>query len=118
MTTIFYGLIALLAAYEMAKVIRCKTVNEHTRSFRAMRTPEDKTFFMTAHRDFAVIYMFNMIERALYVVGLLSSQYLIFAFLLAFSFARVRHTGRVGVCIDSLIRCIGLCMILYAKYFG
>lgn len=118
MTTLFYGLIGLFAAYEMAKAIMCRTLSDHMRSFRAMRSPEDKTFFMAANRDFAVVYMFNIIESVLLVVGLLSSQCFLFAGVLVFSLLRIRHTGKVGACVDSLIRSIGLFIILYLKYFG
>lgn len=115
MTLVFYILIALFGAYELAKAINCRNIYAERKMFYRMNKKEQRVYL-----DYSPTL--NMIENTDYteyvflIVGLFTSQWFVFLFVILLSLSRFQRLGAWATCVDALLTAAAFAFAICNKY--
>lgn len=102
MKHIFYFMILMLALYELAKAINCKVVYKRVSECRKL-DKDARLGYFAAHPMLLFMVFIDIVGWLLVMTGLLTSQWLCFALVIALSLSRFQRLGAWAVCMDSII---------------
>lgn len=105
MKHVFYALIILQALYEFAKLFRSKTLYRHVKVFQRLDKASKKWYLM-AHPWLHIALFMDILGLLLLGIGLFSSQWVCFLFVLVMSFSRIQKLGAWAIFLDSLVTVI------------
>lgn len=110
MTHVFYIITVLMGIFELMKMLKCRTLFYECRKINRMNK-RDRSLYLRYNPDYAALLSAEVVEFVFCFIGLLSSQWFAFAFIILLSFSRFKRLGTWALAIDNLF-CI--CAFLFA----
>lgn len=104
MKHIFFLLVGFLAFYEIMKALNCKKIYSHVREcIRLSKDKEKQAEYYKAHPALFVIAFIDVLGWCILIVGLMTSQWVLFLAVMALSLSRFQRLGSWAVLLDSII---------------
>lgn len=110
MTHIFYIITVLMAILELMKMLRCRTLFYEYRKIGRMNK-RDRNLYLQYNADYAMLVIADIAEIVFCFIGLLSSQWFAFAFILLLTYSKFKHLGIWALAIDNML---SICAFLFA----
>lgn len=102
MKHIFYFMILMLALYELTKASNCKKMYKRVHEIGKLDGAA-KLGYLKAHPMMYLAILIELIGWMLAIVGILSSQWLFFVFVIVLSLSRFQRLGAWAVCVDGIV---------------
>lgn len=102
MKHIFYFMVLMLAIYELMKASNCKRMYKRVNECRKLDN-DAKLGYLKAHPMLYVVILVDLLGWLVLTVGVLSSQWICFAFVIFLSLSRFTRLGAWAVCVDGIV---------------
>lgn len=102
MKHIFYIMVLMIAIYELMKASNCKRMYKRVNECRKL-DKDAKLGYLKAHPMLILSIVIELLESVLVTVGILSSQWICFAFVIFLSLSRFTKLGAWAVCVDGIV---------------
>ena len=104
MKHIFFLLVGFLAFYEIMKALNCKKVYSHIREYiRLSKDKKRQAEYYKTHPALIVMAFIDVLGWCILIVGLMTSQWVLFLAVMALSLSRFQRLGSWAVLLDSII---------------
>lgn len=115
MSHIFYFLTALFAVYELAKMFNCRALHAERRKLFRMNK-QDRNLYLDYSPVLNWVENLDYAEYIILIIGLFSSQWFIYVFVIALSISRFQRVGTWATCLDCLLTVLAFSFAILNKY--
>lgn len=115
MSHIFYFLTALFAIYELAKMFNCRALYAERRKLFRMNK-QDRSLYLDYSPVLNWVEKLDITEYIFLVIGLFSTQWFAYIFVIALSLSRFQRLGTWATWLDSLLTVLAFLFAIINKY--
>lgn len=115
MSHIFYFLSALFAIYELAKMFNCRALYAERRKLFRMNK-QDRSLYLDYSPVLNWVENIDLVQYIFLIVGLFSSQWFAYIFIIGLSLSRFQRLGAWATCLDSLLTALIFIFAIINKY--
>ncbi len=116
MTHLFYITTAVLALFELMKMFKCRTLFHEDRTVRRMNK-KDRKMYLEYNPDYEALSIAERAEFIFCFIGLASSQWFAFAFVILIAFSKFNRLGSWALAIDNLLCASAFMLVVINKYY-
>lgn len=115
MSHVFYFMTALLAVYELAKMVNCRALYRE-RSKLSRMNEQDRALYLDYSPNLRIAGYLDAAEYLLCIAGLFSSQWPAFAFVIVLSLSRFQRLSVWATFLDNMVTAAVFILSLLNKY--